>query len=314
MGAWPRSWWQTIRKPLLAIGIIVACALAIVLIVGIIGGYLFNWNWTGLGPYISPPHTSNSDFMRSKTLWDWMQLLFIPVVLAVAGFWFNHRERKAAELRSAAEREIEQKRAETEQEIASDNQREAALQAYINELSELLLHENLRESKPEHEVRKIARVRTLTVLRRLDAERKVSVLQFLYESVLIEKDNSIVDLSDADLRSANLVYFDLSGADLSEVNLREATLFCANLSGTNLHLATLTAAVLFKANLNGANLEKAFLNGADLSFADLSGANLSEAILYNANLKGAENITTEELEKQTKSLKDATMPDGSIHP
>jgi hypothetical protein len=50
-----------------------------------------------------------------------------------------------------------------------------------------------------------------------------------------------------------------------------------------------------------------------LSFADLSRANLSEAMLYNANLKGAENITTEELEKQTNALKGATMSDGEIH-
>ncbi len=96
-----------------------------------------------------------------------MQLLFIPVVLAVAGFWFNHRERKAAELRAEAEREIEQRRAELESDIAEDNRREAALQEYINKMTELLFHENLRESKPEDEVRSIARVLTLTVLPRL---------------------------------------------------------------------------------------------------------------------------------------------------
>src|SRR5215469_16784321 len=81
-----------------------------------------------------------------------MQLLFIPVVLAVAGFWFNHRERKAAELRAEAEREIERQHAKTESDIAEDNQREAALQEYIGKMSELLLHEKLRESKSEDEV------------------------------------------------------------------------------------------------------------------------------------------------------------------
>src|SRR2546425_5690491 len=91
----------------------------------LIGGYRYHWAWTGL--------TGTTE--SYKTLYDWLQLLFIPVVLAIAGFWFNHRERKAAELRaenewkaaelrSAAEREIEQKRAMAEQEIALDNQRE----------------------------------------------------------------------------------------------------------------------------------------------------------------------------------------------
>src|SRR5437588_8342667 len=138
-----RSWWKQI-KTLPVITLLVPFLVALFLTI-IIGGYRLNWAWTGF----------TGDKETYKTLYDWMQLLFIPVVLAIAGFWFNHRERKAAELRAEnerkaaelraeAEREIEQKRAQAEQEIASDNQREAALQAYINEMSELLLHENLR--------------------------------------------------------------------------------------------------------------------------------------------------------------------------
>src|SRR5258708_5165957 len=144
---------------------------------------MFQWDWTGF----------NGNIKSGKTLWDWMQLLFIPVVLAVAGFWFNHRERKAAEKRAdnerkaaerraEAEQEIEQQRAKSARDIAEGNQQEAALQEYINKMSELLLHENLRKSKPEEEVRKIARVRTLTVLPRLNGDRKRSVLEFLYEA------------------------------------------------------------------------------------------------------------------------------------
>ena len=68
------------------------------------------------------------------------------------------------------------KRGNTEK---KDNQRETALQTYIDKMSELLLEKHLRTSQPEEEVRKIARVRTLTVLRGLDANRKGSVLQFL---------------------------------------------------------------------------------------------------------------------------------------
>ena len=148
MGARFRSWWQKIRRPLLVVGIIVASMLAIVTIVGIIGGYLFNWNWAGL---------------RQKTLWDWLQLLIIPAVLAVGGFVINLTI-------SRSEQEATKQRAQSEREIAEDNQREAALQAFIDKLSELLLEKQLRQSTPEDEVRKIARVRTLTVLPRLDED------------------------------------------------------------------------------------------------------------------------------------------------
>src|SRR5260370_16288603 len=81
-------------------------------------------------------------------------------------------EQRATEQRAQSERDAAEKRAQTERDIALDNQRETALQSYIDKLSELLLHEKLRESKPEDEVRKIGRVRTLTVLPRLDNERK----------------------------------------------------------------------------------------------------------------------------------------------
>lgn len=69
-----------------------------------------------------------------------------------------------------------------------ENQREAALQAYIEKMSTLLLTQNLGDFSEDEEVRKIARGRTLTVLRRLDAERKGRVLRFLHESGLVDKD------------------------------------------------------------------------------------------------------------------------------
>jgi uncharacterized protein YjbI with pentapeptide repeats len=51
----------------------------------------------------------------------------------------------------------------------------------------------------------------------------------------------------------------------------------------------------------------------DLSGAILDGADLSGAILDGADLSGAKGITSEDLEKQARSLKGATMPDGSKH-
>lgn len=60
-----------------------------------------------------------------------MQLLIIPVALALIAFWFNRVERSS------------------EQAIATDNQQETALQAYLDNMSELLLKDDLRESKPD---------------------------------------------------------------------------------------------------------------------------------------------------------------------
>ncbi len=273
------SWWQKVRKPLKT-ALIAALLLGLVtVIVLVIAGYLLNWDWTGLGPY-SPPG-KNRNFQRGKTLWDWLQLLVIPFVLAVGGYLFNYTA-------SRNEQKATQVRDQTERDIALDNQRETALQDYIDKLSELLMKEKLRELAPEDEVRKMARVRTLIVLPRLDKERKRSVLQFLYESGLIDKGMRIIDLDGADLGGANLSGADLSGADLGVADLSGADLSGADLGGAYLIEADLGGANLSEANLSRANLSRADLDGANLSGTNLSGANLSRAILDGANLNGAD--------------------------
>ncbi len=60
----------------------------------------------------------------NKTLWDWLQLLIIPAVLAVGGYIINltisRSEQEATKRRAQSEREAVEKRAETEREIALD--------------------------------------------------------------------------------------------------------------------------------------------------------------------------------------------------
>lgn len=63
-----RSWWQKVRKPLEIFVIIVVFIFMIALLVVIALAYTFNVNIAGL---------------RGKTLWDWLQLLIIPAVLAI---------------------------------------------------------------------------------------------------------------------------------------------------------------------------------------------------------------------------------------
>jgi uncharacterized protein YjbI with pentapeptide repeats len=209
---------------------------------------LFLWGWTGF---------------TGKTLWDWLQLLFVPILLAIGGAWFTNRQTR--------ESNVENK----------DNQRETALQTYLDTMSELLLHEKLSisvESDAESEgVQKIARIRTLTVLPRLDGARKRNVLQFLYEAGLIEtangandgtsgNHNPIVDLNGADFRGANLAKISLPGADLRGANFEGATFTgLADLSKVNLSKANLSKANLGKVNLSGACLSDANLTEADFT-------------------------------------------------
>ena len=170
----------------------------------------------------------------------------------------------------------------------------------------------------------VARARTLTVLTRLEGDRKGSVVRFLYESGLLAKDRLIVNVNGSDLREAALRSADLGETDLGETDLRRADLRGASLRRANLRRTDLRQAWLFEADLamadltladlDRANLSEASLRGAnlfrsDLGGATLSGANLRGANLHRANLEGAIGITNKQLEK-AKSLKGATMPNG----
>jgi hypothetical protein len=162
------------------------------------------------------------------------------------------------------QQEVENKRAKAERELAVQRAQDETLQAYLSQMSNLLIEGNLRDSAEHSEVRTLARVRTLTALETLDPSRKTAVVQFLVEDGLVQRvygRDPIIGLSGADLRGV-----DLRGADLS----REARLKDANLRD-----ADLSSAYLWEANLSGADLSGADLSRADLSEADLRGADLS---------------------------------------
>jgi uncharacterized protein YjbI with pentapeptide repeats len=275
-----------------------------------------------------------------QTVWDWLHLLSalaIPVVLAAAGLWFtaqqDQRQQEIEGQRAKQAQKIEDQRADAERELAKRRAQDEALQAYLNQMSNLLLENELRESKEDSEVRTLARARTLTVLGRLDPNRKTALMQFLVEADLVQRVDGrdpIISLRGADLNGADLSGANLSGANLSGANLRHAYLFDANLSDANLSGANLNDAYLGYAKLSFADLSLADLSNANLRFADLSNAdlslaypsnanlhsanlsdaNLSDAILSDANLNDASGITNEELEQQADSLEKATMPNG----
>jgi uncharacterized protein YjbI with pentapeptide repeats len=228
-----QSRWRPTRRQLLWI-----CGVGTALVVSILIGYRYG-----------------------ITLWDWLNLLVVPAVIAGGGLWFNAQQR------------------EREQRIANERAQDEALQAYLDGMSQLLTDKDrpLHKTRPGDSLSSVARARTLTVLPRLAGARKARVVQFLYESGLISGGRPVLELRGADLSGADLGGAALSIADLSQ----------ANLKGTNLGNASLDLANLRKANLSRANLRKAYLEGADLSGADLSEADLGAAHVAKAYLKGA---------------------------
>lgn len=286
-----------------------------------------SWDWTGFRSYTDDDGKTHP----GKTLWDWMQLLIVPALLALGIFLFQ----TSADQRAALQQ------AQGDHDLALDDAREATLQDYLDKMQDLFFNHKLGRRDADRSATVIANTLTLTALRRLDPVRKGYLLRFINDSQLIAGENPTiwvegVDLSHTDLSGIKLVGIDLievkwEGTDLSGAALDEANLGSADLSHTTLTHATLThthleytdlrgvdlsddnvyGAYLSDANLSGANLSGTNLAGADLSNADLTGANLEGAHLNGADLTRAE-VTQDQL-AQAASIDGATMPDGTVY-
>src|SRR5215208_4118426 len=240
-----------------------------------------------------------------KTVWDWLELLVVPLVLALITLVITVVFTSQQNVR---QNELEDRRAQQAQKIENQRAQAEALQAYLDQMSALLLDKNLGGSDSSSgaqtsEVLQLARARTLTVLSELGPEDKASVLQFLYESGLILRmgpGTSVVPGISDDSIPGCTPEVQLRGI-YSIVSLQGADLRDAPLSGANLSGANLSGANLSGADLSGANLTSTVLQGADLSGADLRHAYLAPAlsatqpvpsdaisILLNADLSGAD--------------------------
>ncbi len=302
------------------IGVIIGAAIIVIIVVAFLG-YFLRWSWIGFTEYTKPSDLT----VPAKTLWDWLQLLIVPFLLVTIGWAIQRAERQRTE-----------RQAQTEREIAEDRQREAALQTYLDRMTELLLSRTLSRQNVDDPVKIVARARTLTTLSTLDGKRKGLVVRFLYELGLLTGSEPILSMSGADLSRA-----DLAGAVMPGINLHDANLRQSLLLGCKLPEADLSGASLIGANLGFANLSKANLRKTGMyDFAaelvqrlasaeqmvmeklggEGTGIRSTEPILPDADLMFAnfKEADLREMRVRDSQLEDATldgaiMPDGTKH-
>lgn len=259
-----------------------------VLIFSIAGGYstikwLYQKNWSGFGVgALEPSITLSRDRSGAinsiaveiptshKNLWDWLNLIVIPGALLLIGYKLQQQQHKRA----------------------SNEIKEDALQTYFDNLSSLLIGENLlslakevysgedvesKKSIDQQELLRAAtdimRARTLSVLRKFkdDSKLKESILLFLAESEIISRLG--IDLSGADF----------SGIELLKVDLKEAKLRDANFAGATIYNCDFAGADLSGANFNGAKISFANLSRAKLGGVDFGNSRMSLVVFEGAN-------------------------------
>jgi uncharacterized protein YjbI with pentapeptide repeats len=289
--------WGTVYTILLKT-LAVLLLLTLLIVSAYLGG---EWLWWRLSNYIQPTQsTEKKDLVNVFVLIAGGVIAFLTASTAIGNLYVSRRN-------LYQQRELDERRAQDE-----------ALQAYYEQIGNLLIKHNLRgldnnldpvlrrRDNNLEPVRSLAQAQTLTLLRRVDAPRKGDLVRFLCGAQLITGENPIIHLRHVNIASTSLSGADLSGADLQnadlsrtalrDTDLRGADLSYANLQGANLELADLRSANLTGATLSRTNLNYAKLRGADLSYATLLGAygdyyNLHEAkLLYTMMPNGREGF------------------------
>ncbi len=232
-------------------------------------GYVRRWSWVG----VRPPKSQSADEQTYKTLWEWLQLIVVPLALALGLYWLNDQQHH------------------TDTQIAANQRQDAAIATYFDRMSDLLLTGKLKQAQPQRGNVPIAlaRARTLTTLQQLtDGQRKAYVVHLLYEAALIDAPSigdprnrgAIVVLDFADLRGLEWADLQLTRVDLTNTDLRNADFRNADLHGS----------YFLGAKLQGAKFAGADLDDVNFQGSDITLSQINAAICHDHTVTGDGNI------------------------
>ncbi|GLV58356.1 hypothetical protein KDH_51890 [Dictyobacter sp. S3.2.2.5] len=225
---------------------------------------------------------------RQRGAQDWNRWLLLLLILVLCLGFVSTNLFQAQNARM-----LSQQAQNGQIQLAHEQQRETILQNYMNKISDMLVHDQLLTKRKASDPAKIAAdALTRQTFSRLDGDRKAELMRFIYQTKLVSNDSVVLNLQDVDI----------SNARLGQIDIRDTYLVGANMSGSDLHGAILSDAILTFTNLAGANLSKADLHACDLHNTNLAGANLRDAT----------GLTPDQI-SQVRSLRGATMPDGTVH-
>ena len=203
---------------------------------------------------------------QKKSFWDWLQLLIIPLMLALGAFYLN----SAADFR--------------DYQIAQEQKHQEILTDYFSKMQDLIVETKKskqtpgsKESNSEErllpEFRPTAKALTLSVLEQLDGKRKGKVITYLAESQLITVDNN---------KLSTQPEIKLDGANLDDIELGN--------KGQRNSLNEDEMTIIDKIKIKNANMKRANLSGLQLLYSELNGSNLENATLENVNFTGSTMI------------------------
>ncbi len=270
-----------------------AILILLIIAIGAVGIYFFvkfgyQSEIVGFGEYKLP----SGEIVPRKTLWDWLELLIIPLVIFGLGYILNSNLKTRDEINT------------------SNNRRDELLRNYFSEYSKL--PQNFPDEEFFQFSVNILKAQTMSLLPRLDGERKGFLLQFLVESGLLNLQNTRLQLSRADFSGLNFDYIDIRDVNLHGNNFENSvidkltihdsnfgsgfyrnvsflggTFYNTNFEYANFVNANLYQAKFIKCEVGIANFTKAFLRKSSFRNSRVFRANFTKANLKNVDFENA---------------------------
>src|SRR5947209_7845342 len=136
------------------------------------------FGWLGFGKYKRP----DSGYRRPRTLWDWLTLLIIPIVLAAGAIGVSVYNLRVSEQQYRYDQQLAATRYANDKQLAL----ESTFQTYLDRMTDLITNPHVHEnSRLGNDLRSMATARTLTILPDLTVSRRATVLKFLHDAGLI---------------------------------------------------------------------------------------------------------------------------------
>lgn len=257
---------------------------------------------------------------------DWITLfsgLFVPLIVGVLTVVLPLQQSNLNEQQQENSKLLAMNSRIHDLEVLRDQQKQAILNNFEQDLSNLLLKykyleetiesqmENdsetdflgFKEDEDDRKLSKIIRTKTLNAIRQLDPARKILLIQLLIDSSILNR----VNLSQADLSSSIFPpgsrYFHLQFSRLVARNM--------SLKSVSIFRSDFTHSVLDGSSFQQSNCSFTDFSYASLQQTDWTNADITQAVFNYSNLSGAK-VTLAQL-ATAKSIEGAILPNGSHH-
>jgi uncharacterized protein YjbI with pentapeptide repeats len=247
------------------------------------------WHWAGF---------------QDKTVWDFLELLIVPALIAVSVAYLSIQERKNELIQT-------EKNNALQRELTDIRLQEERIENYLQKMTDLLTEKSLNRSKAHDPSRVAARSLTGWILARIHHPRRGFILSFLYEAGLLTTHDPKIVAKNINLSQVYLPNTDLNNINLSGAILVKSNFMWSNLKNSNFSHALINESSFFETDFTNCNFKEANLSGAKMKLCnftnvDFSNANLRGAVLSMANLTNAK-ISQEQI-RQVKLLDGAILP------